>query len=408
MIDGEDDRKASEASEEPPEQYVNPFGETAVTEKTVEESAADTAFAAEGVSETKDERKKRMRKKTLGYAAFIGINALVIIILLLVQDKNGDTVAGREAFALLGKNFWYTLCAFSVFFFIIFLDVIVFWTLMRKLHIEKRSIATCINVSFLGRYYDRVTPWAMGGEPFQIFYLNKRGLSTGDSCAVTVSRHIIRFFTVAFAVIVILSASRISTNIYVMVAAIFSVLAGLVIPVFMLICAFNPKLGLKIGKGAINLLYKMKIVKNYDKAYEKMRDNVEQFLLGLKVLSMNRSLVFVIAVCALAEMFAYNSAPFFVMRALGVSTVPYWHTLVLCLFVNYASSFAPTPGGSGIAELSFYAIFAAYIGGGLLFWAVLFWRIAVFYIPVFIGFVMQIVSAVSGIVKAKRDYRKSY
>ena len=66
--------------------------------------------------------------------------------------------------------------------------------------------------------------------------------------------------------------------------------------------------------------------------------------------------------------------------------------------MTYASSFAPTPGGAGIAELSFYAIFASVIGGEYLFWAVLFWRIAVFYVPVFIGFVMQTADSLYSIV----------
>src|SRR5574344_1497164 len=260
MIDGKNEKPSGVSEAEKDGNYENPFGETEVTEKSVKESAVDAADFTDGANttETGDGRKKRMRKKILGYAAFIGINALVILILLLVEDRSGDKLAGEEAIALLGKNFPYAICAFSVFFFTVFLDVIGFAALMKKLHVEKKSLVTCINVSFLGRYYDRVTPWAMGGEPFQIFYLNKRGLSTGDSCAVTMSRHIIRFFTVAIAVIIILVASQISTNVYVMIAAIVSVSAGLIVPVLMLICAFNPKRGLKIGKGEVILFYKMK------------------------------------------------------------------------------------------------------------------------------------------------------
>ena len=109
-------------------------------------------------------------------------------------------------------------------------------------------------------------------------------------------------------------------------------------------------------------------------------------------------MIFLIGLCGLTEMFAYNSAPFFVLRALEVNDLSYWNVFVLCIYVNYASSFAPTPGGSGLAELSFYAIFASFIGGGQLFWAVLFWRIAIFYIPVFIGFVLQSTLSVRSLV----------
>lgn len=351
-----------------------------------------------------NEKKKKVRKKILAYVSFILINVLVIGGFLLFEDKTGDLAIGNVAFSLLGENWTFTLLAVSMFFVIILCDIVVFYSLTYKMKIKK-SLGVCVNVSFFGRYYDRVTPWAMGGEPFQIAYLCKRGLNVGQSGAVTMSRHIIRFFSVAIAVIIILVASRIVTNVAVMVVAILSVLGGLIVPTFMLICSWKPKVGHKISRSIISLLAKIKIVKDKEKACNKIDKSVEEFLVGIKFLSANKILIVIITVCSLTEMFAYNSVPFFVMKALGVQGVEYWHTLVLCLFVNYASSFAPTPGGAGIAELSFYAIFASFIGDGLLFWAVLFWRIAVFYIPVFIGFCMQVTTCIKDIVLAKRSLR---
>ncbi|MBO5304931.1 MAG: flippase-like domain-containing protein [Clostridia bacterium] len=348
-----------------------------------------------------EKNKKSRRKKIIGYVSFILINILVVGGFLLFEDKTGDVAVGKTAFSLLGDNIGYTVLMVAMFFVIILCDVIVFYSLTAKLKV-KNNLLTCINVSFFGRYYDRVTPWAMGGEPFQIAYLCKHGHSVGNSGAVTMSRHIIRFFTVAVAVILILCISQVSTNIYVMLAAIISVLGGLVVPTFMLICAFKPKVGQKITDGVIKLLVKIKLVKDPDKIKNKVNKNLEEFLGGIKYLSANKYLIVIIGLCSLVEMFAYNSVPFFTMKALGVEGVTYWHTLVLCLFVNYASSFAPTPGGAGIAELSFYAIFASYVGDGLLFWAVLFWRISVFYIPVFIGFFMQLASSIRDMVLLKK------
>ena len=348
-----------------------------------------------------EKNKKSRRKKIIGYVSFILINILVVGGFLLFEDKTGDVAVGKTAFSLLGDNIGYTVLMVAMFFVIILCDIIVFYSLTAKLKV-KNNLLTCINVSFFGRYYDRVTPWAMGGEPFQIAYLCKHGHSVGNSGAVTMSRHIIRFFTVAVAVILILCISQVSTNIYVMLAAIISVLGGLVVPTFMLICAFKPKVGQKITDGVIKLLVKIKLVKDPDKIKNKVNKNLEEFLGGIKYLSANKYLIVIIGLCSLVEMFAYNSVPFFTMKALGVEGVTYWHTLVLCLFVNYASSFAPTPGGAGIAELSFYAIFASYVGDGLLFWAVLFWRISVFYIPVFIGFFMQLASSIRDMVLLKK------
>lgn len=375
-----------------------------IAEETVESDVAETvqnAGTPESKSEAEQKAKKKRRNTIITNIAFIVINTIIVLVLLLIEDKSGDRVAGAKAMSLFAENWYYLALAFLAYFVIAFSDSVVFGVLIKKTG-KKTSNLLPLRVSFMGRYYDRVTPWSIGGEPFQIATLLQGGLSAGDSCAVTMSRHIVRFFTNAIAVITILIASRISTNIYVMVVAIASVAMGLVIPVFMLLCAFKPKIGLKIGDWIIKLLFKMKIVKNFDKQREKMQENVNKFLHGIKYLSTNKTLILVIAVAALIELFMNNSVPFFVIRALGHWEVTYWHTLVLCIFVNYASSFAPTPGGAGIAELSFYAIFAAFVEDGYLFWAVLFWRIAIFFVPVLIGFVTQIVESIRQIYNVNK------
>lgn len=351
------------------------------------------------LSDPKADKTKKRKKKIITYLAFVLINALVIMGLLLFEDRTGDKVAGREAFYLLGKNWAFTFLFISMFFIILIGDTLVFYTLTKKMNIGNNT-SLSLKTAILGRYYDRITPWSMGGEPFQVAYLISGGVKTGDSFAITMSRHIIRFFSVAIAVVAILISSRITTNIYVMVVAILSVFGGLIFPSFMLLCCFRPRIGLKIGRGIITLLYKMKIVKNYQKQLEKMEKEVSNFIRGLEYLSANKKVIIIITLVSLMELFAMNSVPFFVIKALGISDIFYWKTLVLCIFVNYASSFAPTPGGAGIAELSFYAIFASYITGNYLFWAVLFWRIAVFYMPVFVGFIVQVSDAIKRIKKA--------
>ena len=114
-------------------------------------------------------------------------------------------------------------------------------------------------------------------------------------------------------------------------------------------------------------------------------------------------MIVLIGICGLVEMFAYNSVPFFVLRAMSIDKATFWRIFVLCIYVNYASSFSPTPGGSGLAELSFYAIFAAFTEGGELFWSVLIWRVCVFYIPVLIGFVLQSVISVRTLVTSIKE-----
>ena len=258
---------------------------------------------------TDEEKKRKKIRKILGYIGFFIINALVIAVLLIVEDKSGDTASGKEAFARLLGNWYYAILAFAMFFIIVTFDTIVFSLLIKKTGTKVKRSGLAIKVAYLGRYYDRITPWAIGGEPFQMAYLTRGGLKTGQSCAVTMSRHIIRFFTTAVLVIAILIASRIATSIWVMVVAIFSVLIGLIIPSFMLICAFRPRLGERIARFCLDVLYKLHIVKNYEKNWSKLQETVDHFLQGIKYLSSNKQVIILIAIGAIIELSATSSLP---------------------------------------------------------------------------------------------------
>lgn len=349
--------------------------------------------------EDKDDVRKKRIRSILWYVLFFLVNAAVIAIFLIREDKTGDRALFSDVCARLQQNILFTVLAMVSFLLIILCDVGVFNVIIYKLGYHNRRVLAT-KTAIYGRYYDKITPWSIGGEPFQIGYLTYGGMRAGESCAVTMSRHIIRFFTTAIVVVVILIASRISANVWVMAAAILSVSFGLIVPSIMLLCAVKPVVGEKIGEFLIRLLSKIKIIKNPEKPSQKLRENIEKFFSGVRFLSKNKWAVLVIAAAALVELFLTNAVPFFVMRSFGYADTPFWHTFVLCIFVTYASSFAPTPGGAGLAELSFYAIFATVIPDGYLFWAVLFWRVAVFYLPVLVGFLLHIFDSIRGIVRS--------
>jgi uncharacterized protein (TIRG00374 family) len=113
-------------------------------------------------------------------------------------------------------------------------------------------------------------------------------------------------------------------------------------------------------------------------------------------------MILIVGLMCIIELFAINAMPFFIIRAFGITNIGVWQTIVLCLFVNYASLFAPSPGAAGAAELSFYAIFASVITGSFLFWAILFWRIMSYYLPMFNGIVLQINDGIKSVIKKKK------
>lgn len=353
---------------------------------------------------TPEEKKKSRIKKFWMYFAFITFNVAAILVTLLLENKDGDVIAGREAISLLGENWAFTLIALLCFVVQIACDTISYLALTKQVGI-KRRFGLSLNTAIIGKYYDKITPWSTGGQPAQMAYLSTHGLKLSDGCSLPLVRSIIKVFSVGITVVAVLTAGAFlvdGINAWLMVAAYISIAGTLAFPFFFIFLMRHPDQGDRLTKWIIRLLVKIKIVKDYDKLYNKFSKQVADFLGGMKYLSTHRSVIVVIAITTLVDLFVTNSVPYFIIRAFGIREIEYWHTIMLCFYVSYASYFAPTPGSAGLAELSFYAIFAAVISDSLIFWAMLFWRIIIFYIPILVGAVMQVTEGVKTAVRKKR------
>ena len=83
------------------------------------------------------------------------------------------------------------------------------------------------------------------------------------------------------------------------------------------------------------------------------------------------------------------SLPFFIYCMFnGYAPELYGKFFVMGVLVDLASSFIPLPGGTGMNEVSFMAIFAPYFTGGSIFWAMLLWRFFTYYLYLILGFGM--------------------
>ena len=60
------------------------------------------------------------------------------------------------------------------------------------------------------------------------------------------------------------------------------------------------------------------------------------------------------------------------------------------ILVELATKYIPIPGSSGVAEISFTALFASLFKDGTLFWAMLFWRVLNYFIYLFQGLAIVI------------------
>jgi len=334
----------------------------------------------------KKKRAKRIRKLILTLI-FIAINVAVIV--MTASNEFGNSKDASE-FSEISINWWYLLPAALCFIGMILLEVAKYVLMIVKTADRtdiKRPAAWKLawRTVMLGRYYDRVTPAAVGGQPFQIYHMRKSGMvSRGMASAIPVFGMIsgqIAFLLIAIPCFIIGGFS--GENSLLLVTAWFGLLFYAFWPLMVASATFLPKPTTKLIKSFVKLLAKLKIVKNRDAALDKIETEISEYVRYTRMILKSGKMFGGVIVMSIISNLLISFVPFFVLTAFG-GNVGFGSCLILTVAVESAVYFIPTPGNSGAAEGTFYVVFSA-LSTGYVFWAMLFWRLFSYYIYIMVG-----------------------
>ncbi len=334
-------------------------------------------------------KKKRSWKKTLAFVVFILLNAIVIAVTASSEFGNSTEAAKLSEVKL---NWWLLIPAVICFVVAITLDINRYVLMIRKMRgkDEKKAKLTDVwkvarRTVLLGKYYDSVTPAAIGGQPFQIYYMRKNsGLSHGASTSIPLVGMIAN--QIGFLIIAIscfLFSGIMYTKPALMVTAWIGLLFFAFWPIMVAGVSFFPKATTKFLKWLVKVLAKLHVVKKRDKALDKIEDEVSGYAKSVKVILKEKGLFFRVIIMSVAYNALIMMIPFFVLTAFG-GDVRFIECFALSVAVTSAVYFVPTPGNTGAAEGTFFLVFSA-LSTGYVFWAMLFWRFFSYYIYIIIG-----------------------
>lgn len=323
--------------------------------------------------------KQSSKKSKITNIVFFIVNILVVAGILVYQFLNEDMP--EEGFNI---DITYLLVCILIFGLVLVFDTLSISYLL-KVSCGKWNFGLGYKVAEIGRYYDSVTPMATGGQPFQITYLKKRGTPLHTSLSIPLAKY--EFQQMAWVVMslicLIISFTSKGYGTFVGVTSIVGfILSAIVlfVTVFLSVCkSFGKKLVVKVLK----LLYKMKIIKNYDKQYEKITKHISDFQDVMKQYAKSPKDFIAMFLISTAKLIVNYSIPFFIVK-IFIPTLPgseYITLFVMSLLVDLSASFFPLPGGTGMNEISFTAAFGAVIqSSGVLVWVLLVWRLFSYYI----------------------------
>jgi uncharacterized protein (TIRG00374 family) len=346
-----------------------------------------------------DSKRKSRKRRLLTVLAFILFNIIAVGVVILMEGSGGEIsfVDGETLLSILKANVIFVLFAFLCYMIGMLSNAVAFFALIKQCGYGPR-FWVALKTVFIGRYYDNITPWNTGGQPFQIAYLTQYNIDFPTACTLPIIKYAIRVFFINGFTLILFIVIPLEVSTIVKVGAYLGLFITPSLPVLLIIFSGKVPFMLKVTEKIVGVLHKLKIIRNYEKALAKAQDTVDSFLAAFKYLGQHKSMILIIGLVSLVDYVAVGAIPYFIIRAFG-GDVNFLDILTLSSFATMSAGIVPTPGSSGAAEGSFYSAFAQVVPNGFLMWAVLFWRMFVFYIHIVMGIVILFYDWIKGKTK---------
>ncbi len=327
---------------------------------------------------------QKSKKKKLWSLLFFILNIVIVSAIILYQFLGGadDFTSAGE----LSLNGWYVLLLITMFVCIILVDTLPIHYLVKKA-CKRSRYRLSFKTTLWGRYYDSITPMAMGGQPFQVTYLMSYDVPSTASLSIPIAKLFYVQFTWFFisTICFIFSFANPSFNLFVSIASYVGYILNFIVLFVNFFLAVSKSTGRKIVVKVLKLLQKMRIVKDYEKQYKKTTAYIEDYQTIMTNYMKNpKDFLYMFITVGCRTILTY-SLPFIIYCAFfGFQSGLYGDFFIMSVLIDLAAGFIPLPGGTGMSEISFSAMFAMYFGGSTV-WAMLIYRFFTYYIYLILG-----------------------
>jgi uncharacterized protein (TIRG00374 family) len=332
------------------------------------------------MNESEEAVRKKKKKKRLGHFLFILLNVAVIGVTAYIEFGTNKTVSPKD---MLDVNMRYLLLVLGCFLVCIASETAKYVLIIRH-STGVTSLREGFMVAIIGKYYDFITPLSAGGQPFQAIYLVRRGVETGTATAIPIAGFLTRHAAfISVALVVLIFGGSVTGNSTLLIPAIFGLVCVTLVPLAILFFGLAPSVTEKIIHWIVCFLFKMKLLKDPDGREEIIIKDLHSYIGSMATIFNGKSMFLKVFLLSLAFELGMDSMPYFVLRAFG-NSLTFISVFRSCVFIYLCISFIPTPGNSGAAEGSFYALFSV-LGQGNIFWAMLIWRLFSYYSFLLVG-----------------------
>lgn len=330
---------------------------------------------------------------------FAGI-AISIVILLVIQKIFGAKIDSD----LLKSSWSVVVAAVSLLFLSWGIPALRLLLLLKSLN-ERLSYFRSYRSTILSLFFSAITPFAAGGQPFQIYDLTRVGINVSHASAAVVSQYLMSNFATDFLAILLLPRylgyfAKLETTGTVFA---FGIAINIIVGIFFAFLALSRSLLIKLLNFISHRKFLLAIIGRLAKKDKKaivdiIREKFERYNTGMKSIWSRKPLTLVIDFFLALGYLLINYSVFYVIvvgllpageKSFGFSFVDSVAIQVLLSFVVY---YVPTPGSSGGFESGMFVMLKGLLPAQSLIIAISIWRFVTYHFLILVGLINFLLS----------------
>lgn len=323
------------------------------------------------------------------------INIIIIVIVTFLvlyfslKDNFNEIIANMSHINLL-----WILIAIAFMFGSWFFAAMNLYTLSRSTD-KNFSLRSFYGSVIISNFFNAITPSDSGGQPFQIYILNRRGMRVSTATHLVIeSFKLYQIALVIWGLIAITLNNFLhyyATDSIVRKLVILGFIVNLTIAVFLILFGVNKKVTSNILKFIFNFLHKVKIIKNKEKMFDGIDNYIESSIASSEYFKGHRWVLFKSGIYSFISIGLLYTVPIFIVYSFGnFESLSILSVIVSTAYVMLIGAFVPIPGGSGGVEFAFAHFYGFFITGPVLMSILLIWRLVTYYFGILMGGIMFI------------------
>ncbi len=259
------------------------------------------------------------------------------------------------------------------------------------------SMAKTYFIAMIEHFFNGVTPFSTGGQPFQIYCFNKAKVKPGESTGLLLMNFMVfMMVTNSFAACSLFYFSRFVVDKAMALIAAVGFIINFTVLAMTFLLATSPFVRTWVSKFLMLLCRSKRLARIVEPRVASLNEYVEQVQVAFAHLLRQKGAFALSFLCKALSMAAYYTTTFFVLRALHVEAAPRDLFFIICgtSFAITMVVFLPTPGSTGGIEFAFKSVFGSIAAGAAIsvaYGGMLIWRLLSYYFVMLVSLVFYII-----------------